>query len=84
MRSLLSTNETMEKYFGEIERLVYAAEIMCPKTGTEMHRQECKRCIWVGSQKVTDRTCCKLKAVREIMGYPFDQKEQTIITKKTH
>ena len=75
MRSLLSVNETMEKYFGEIERLVYAAEVICPKTGTEMHRQECKRCIWVGSIKFPDRNCCKLKVVRETIGYPFDKKE---------
>ena len=69
-RHLQRWEDTMAKYHGEIERLVYAAEIHCPTTnrGSICHHKErvCpfKALVWTG----TDLHVCRLRGMRTLIG----------------
>jgi hypothetical protein len=75
VRHLQTFTDTMGKYHGEIERLVYAAEVACPSSnrGAICHHKDrvCpfKALMWTG----TDLHVCRLRGIRVLMGETVKQ-----------
>jgi hypothetical protein len=73
-RHLQRFEDTLAKYYGEIERLVYAAEIACPYTGDIGAIQKCRK-------PCTFRTSwCTLYTIRKTLGDHVKQDDAGVKT----
>lgn len=64
VRRFTSRNDNLTRYLGEIERLVYAAEIICPNEN-QIQTKDCETCPAYGI------AFCKVKLLRKVIGDNF-------------
>jgi hypothetical protein len=61
VRAFVPAHETMKRYFGEIERQVFSAEIACLQ-------KNCGMCDFYRKLKKTSEMACILPKLRELVG----------------
>jgi len=79
VRHLQSFTDTMARYHGDIERLVYASEILCPSPdrGSICHHKE-HLCPWKSKMFANgELDVCRLRSIRVLIGDHVTQDDAT-------